>query len=185
MFNVGQDWNPKHTQLKQCLKAGKLEEAKELLCDLHSLVHTSKVYNMQSPTYMDEIWDGISENVFRTAPAPGDTTIAWNIWHVTRIEDITSNILIADCHQVLDELWLEKLNTAVKDTGNAMGLEEILAFSNEVNMAELRNYRDSVGVRTKEIIGNLTKDVLKNKFSQSQMDRILVQGGVTEHPDSL
>ncbi|MBB6214069.1 hypothetical protein HNQ80_000138 [Anaerosolibacter carboniphilus] len=185
MISVSQYWNPKQALLKQALKEGQIEEAKTLLHTLHSAVHSSEIYETQDSSYMDEIWEDLNEKAFRTMPSIKDVTIAWNIWHITRIEDITANLLIADTEQILNDEWLEKLNTLVKDTGNAMSDEEIISFSNEINLKELQNYRNSVGVRTKEIIENLNQEDLKRKFRQAQISRILTDGGVTEHPKSI
>ncbi|HEX9059400.1 MAG TPA: DinB family protein [Clostridia bacterium] len=185
MFDVGQYWNPRQADLRQALKNSKLEKAKSLLYELHSQVHSSKVYTNISPTFMDEIWQGLSEKAFRTMPSPKHVTLAWNIWHITRIEDITINILIAGCNQVLNEEWLKRLNTKVKDTGNAMSKDEIVTFSNELNMEELRNYRDMVGLKSKEIIENLTEEDLKRIFKDTQLNRILIEGGLISHPESI
>jgi hypothetical protein len=185
MFNVGQNWNPQQALLKQTLKEDKIEETKILLYKLHSIVHSSKTYRSKCLSYLDEIWENMSEKDFRTMPSIDDVTIVWNIWHITRIEDITANILIANTSQILDDKWLKKLNTTIKDTGNAMTDQEIISFSNEINVGELRNYRDSVGNRTKQIIENLKQEDLKHKFKQTLVKRILTQGGVTEHPESI
>ncbi|TYQ15881.1 UNVERIFIED_CONTAM: DinB family protein [Acetivibrio alkalicellulosi] len=185
MFSVGQYWNPKQASLKETLKEGKIEDAKILLYELHSVVHSAKVYEKQQPSYMDEIWEIPMEKVFRIRPSINDVTIAWNIWHITRIEDITSNILMANTNQVLNNEWLERLNIRVKDTGNSMSDEETIYFSNEINLEELRNYRNSVGIRTRKIIENLRKEDLKRKFTKTQLDRVLIEGGIVEHPESI
>lgn len=185
MFDVGQYWNPRQADLRQALKDSELEKAKSLLFELHSQVHSSKVYANISSTFMDEIWEGLSEKAFRTMPSPKHVTIAWNIWHITRIEDITTSILIAGSSQILNEKWLKKLNTKVKDTANAMSKDEILSFSNEMSMEELRNYRDMVGLKSKEIIENLKKEDLKRTFKETQLDRILIEGGLISHPESI
>jgi hypothetical protein len=185
MSNIGQYWNPKQALLRQALKEGQIEEARILLCELHSAVHSSEIYETLSPSYMDEIWEGLSEKDFRTMPSTNDVTIAWNIWHITRIEDITANILIANTEQILNDEWLKKLNISIKDTGNAMSDEEIISFSDGIDLKELRNYRNSVGTRTKQIIESLKQEDLKYKFKQSQMSRILTEGGVIEHSESV
>lgn len=185
MFNVGQFWNPKQALLKQALKEGRLVDAKTLLFELHSTVHSSEVYERREPSYFDEIWEGLTEKTFCSMPSIKDVTIAWNVWHITRIEDISANILIADINQILAEKWMSKLNTMVKDTGNAMSDEEIIAFSNEINFNELRNYRNAVGTRTKQMIQNLKQEDLKRKIKQVQLNRVVEEGAILEHPDSI
>ena len=185
MFSVAKDWNPKQMLLKQVLKEGNMEETRKILCELHSAVHTSKINGKHHVSYMDEIMEGLPEKAIRVMPTIKDVTIAWNIWHITRIEDITANILITNSKQVLNNEWLSKLNTDVKDTGNAMTPEEIVSFSNELNISELISYRNSVGIRTRRIIENLKKEDLKRKFGQAQLDRILNEGGVIKHQESI
>jgi hypothetical protein len=186
MFEVTKDWNPRQALLKEIiLKKDKFSQTQNLLLEMHSLVHSSTVYKANSATYFDEIWDGLGEAAFRTMPTVKDATIAWDIWHITRIEDITVNILIADGSQVLNEEWLGKLNTAVRDTGNAMTDEEIIVLSTEMDKDALFEYRNAVGKRTKEIIEGLDPGDMGRKFRPEQVARISAEGGVTEHKDSV
>jgi len=187
MFPVGTAWNPLQAKLRDMLTKGtEFEEAKALLLRMHAILHAGSVYGQSEPiTLMDEVWEGLSPEAFVTMPGAEDVTIAWNIWHITRIEDLTANLLIAGGSQVLDDKWLKTLHTVVTDTGNAMTDEEILSFSKEVDPQALREYRNEVGRRTKNILKNLAEHDLKRKFQKDQVDRILIEGGVTEHPDSI
>jgi hypothetical protein len=186
MFQVGTDWNPLQAKLKEIiLKKDRFEEMQQLLLQMHSLVHSSNVYNGHCVTYMDEVWSDLQDNAFRTMPTVKDDTVAWNIWHITRIEDLTSNILINNQKQVLDEGWLKRLNTTITDTGNAMSDEEIIALSNQINREELYLYRNAVGLRTKEIIEGLKPEDMKRKVAKEGLDRIASEGGVTQQPDAV
>lgn len=186
MFQPGTDWNPKQAQLKELLaKPESFEEAKNLCLEMHSMLHSSVITQGSSSTLMDEVWEGLTDKAFVTMPTIKDVTVAWNIWHITRIEDLTANILIGEREQVLDETWLKHLGVQVKDTGNAMTDDEILELSKNIKMDELKNYRDAVGNRTKELINNLTLPDLKRKVRKESIDRILEEGGVTEQGDSI
>ncbi len=186
MFQVGSEWNPRQAQLKELiLNAEKFKEAMELCLYLHGIVHTSEISHNPEAGYYDEVMKGLTKEAFTIMPTIKDVTIAWNLWHITRIEDITSNILIQEKEQVLNEDWLKRLGVTVTDTGNAMTDEEILDLSNLIDMEELKNYRKAVGVRTRGIIESLTPDDLKRKVKPEGIARILIEGGVTEHPDSL
>ncbi len=99
---------------------------------------------------------------------------------MTRIEDITSNILIADDSQVLNGGWLKRLNSEILDTGNAMTVKEIEDFSNRVNMRELRSYRIAVGRKTQTIIKQLKSDDPGRKMTSTQLKRIIDEGGVLD-----
>lgn len=185
MFQAGTDWNPLQARLKEIiLKQDHFEETKQLLLQMHSFVHSSSVYGISDITYMDEIWKDMSDKAFRRMPTIKDDTIAWNIWHITRIEDLTANYLIANQTQVFDEIWAERLHTAIKDTGNAMSDPEIISFSNEVDMEALYEYRNAVGRRTKSVIEELKPEAMRRKVSKDGLRLIAESGGVTQHPDS-
>lgn len=118
-------------------------------------------------------------------PTKRDVTIAWNIWHITRIEDITMNLLVGNCDQVLDEAWLKKLNIGVKDTGNAMSDEEILSLSKELCKEALREYRLAVFHRSLELLETLGETDMRRKFRPEQVERILLEGCLTQAPQSV
>lgn len=186
MFIINSDWNPLQLELKEIiLKKDKFQEMQQLLLKMHSLVHSVEVYQGRDLTYMDEIWDGLDDRTFRTMPTVKDDTVAWDIWHITRIEDLTSNFLIADRNQVLNEQWLKRLNTKVRDTGNAMSDPEIIDFSKKIDKEALYEYRNTVGLRTKEIIEGLKPEDMKKKVSQEGLEKVAAAGGVTQHPDSI
>lgn len=186
MFQIGTDWNPLQTRLKEIItKQDYFEEMQQLTLKMHSLVHSNIVYENQETTFMEEIWKNLTDKAFRTMPTLKDDTIAWNIWHITRIEDLTSNYLIAGSEEILDDNWLVKLNINIRNTGNAMTNPEIIDFTNKVDRTALYEYRNAVGRRTKEILHNLHPEDMKRKVAKEGLDKIESTGGVTQHPDSI
>jgi len=185
MFKPGTEWNPKQARLKELLKDKEhFEEARQLCMEMHSFLHSSDA-TRPALTLMDEVWENLSTEAFTIMPTPKDVTIAWNIWHITRIEDLTVNVLLRDSSQVLSDEWLNKLHISVKDTGNAMTDDEIINLSRTINIMELKNYRDTVGKTTRAYLTTLTADCLNKKFPKERVDRILSEGGLTSHPDSI
>ncbi len=186
MFQPGTDWNPLQARLKEIItKREHFEEMQKLLLRMHSLLHSKEVYRGSTDTFFDEVWDGLSDKAFRTMPTVKDDTIAWNIWHITRIEDLTANYLIARQEQVLDESWQKRLHTKVMNTGNSMTDEEIISFSKEVDHEGLYEYRCAVGRRTKEIIEEIRPEDMKRKVTKEGLEAIVKVGGVAEHPDAI
>ncbi len=184
MSVISEFWNPRQALLKQCInKPEKTAEARSLLAELHSQVHSGEIYGEK--TYFDEIMDEVDNSNFAVMPSAKDVTIAWNIWHSTRIEDITMNILVLDEKQVLNAQWQEKLNTSVTDTGNAMTYDEILKFSKGLNLNALIDYRNAVGIKTKQVIESINAADMKRKFNQNQLERLTDEGCIINHPDSI
>jgi hypothetical protein len=178
------EWNPLQTKLKEYIpKAAHFNDAIGLCIEMHSRVHAPQVSG-RAGTYEELLWDGLDEEAFRTMPTAKDATIAWNIWHIARIEDLVSNILIAEGSQVFDENWMKRMNASFMDTGNAMSDEEILQLSSELVMIELRNYRTAVGRRTQEILKTLRPNDMKRKPRPSSLFRILEEGGVLDAGES-
>ncbi len=134
---------------------------------MHKMVHFSEMSYCKNRTILDEIWKDLSPKDFSIMPSAKDVTIAWNIWHITRIEDLTGNILINNSHQILNDDWLQRLNIQIKDTGNSMTDEEIISLSKSLNIDELRNYRNKVGRQTENILQQLSKDDMKKRFRKT------------------
>jgi len=191
MFHVATEWNPKQQMLREALsKECNFKEAIWLCLELHGIVHNSLVSGDMLYSFYNEIWEGLSRDIFcSTLPQKNGfgrkATIAWNIWHITRIEDITANILIADESQVLNEDWLNRLSVEVKDTGNAMNDNDIINFSQSLDMEALWGYRNAVGLRTREILVGLMPLDLKRKFKKDSLTRILNEGGVVNDEKSI
>lgn len=186
MFSVVKEWNPKQKLLNSIiLKEDKMDESRKLIMELHSMVHSSEVYKTGVKTIEDKLWEGLDKKAFVTMPTKKDVTIAWNLWHITRIEDLIVNVLIAGSAQEFNVgQWHSKLGVKVTDTGNAMSDEEIIDLSNHINMSELRSYRIAVGKMTKEVISNLKASDMRQKVQPDRLERILNEGGVIEGEES-
>lgn len=179
-MHVAKDWNPKQNLFNNLIMLPeKFDEAMALCKEMHSLLHTSQVTGATVPTYLDDLYSGLDDNIFRIFTSDKNTSISWNIWHITRIEDITGNILLENEVQVLNDDWCEKMNVKIKETGNAMTVKDIIDFSNSVNIEALKNYRNAVGLITVDILNKLEPSDIKRKFTQEQLDRIIHEEGVT------
>lgn len=182
MYTMKEHWNPKQAALRDMIcKPERFAEAMALCRELHGMVHQSG----GGQTLADEVAKNLPDKDCAVMPTGKDVTIAWNLWHITRIEDITMNILVAGGPQVLNGRWLGKLGTTVTDTGNAMSDEEILALSGQVSMGQLWQYRAAVAQKSRAILDSLTPEDMRRKFSLGQAQRILDEGCVTTHPDSI
>ena len=175
-------WNDELKALKGIiLKKDKFEESKKLILDLHAKVHSSEMSEINEPTYEDELWEDLNDISFRVSQNEKGRTVAYGMWHSSRIEDITMNLLVNGTNQVFTlGKWKEKINSKIIDTGNALTPDEILDFSKDINMIELKRYRDEVGKRSRDIISNLTFEDMKKKFSEDSLKRILDEGAVLD-----
>jgi hypothetical protein len=185
MMSITKTWNEKQKNLKALLPIEKtFNKGKELLLEMHSLVHDKKVYNTNSETFYDNLWDNLNEDTCKII-SNKETSILWNIWHITRIEDLIANIIIGNKETIFNKETQTKLGIKIKDTGNAMTYSEIESFNKSINIKELKAYRVKVGKSTKKIIEALEFDDLKRKVEKSQLEKIIQNGGLTDDPKSI
>jgi hypothetical protein len=177
IINLTKDWDDKQKNLKVLLPNQKtFVKGIDLLLEMHSILHDKKVYKLTSETIYDNLLENLKEetckitsNIDLTGKQSGignkaslkNTSILWNIWHITRIEDIISNILIGNKETIFNKEIQEKLCVKITDTGNAMTYSEVESFNKNINIKELKEYRIKVGKSTKKIIETFEFNDLK------------------------
>ncbi|KNY25846.1 DinB family protein [Pseudobacteroides cellulosolvens] len=185
-MSITSEWNLKQKRLTETIRNPSLfAEAKRLLVDMHSSVHFAEMSGQKEATLIDQLWDGMQNYDFAIMPSEKAVTIAWNIWHITRIEDLTINILVNETNQVLSDEWLSRLHIHVTDTGNAMSDDEIMDFSKRIDIEALKDYRIAVGLQTQKILSKLKSEDMKRKIKSEGLTKIFNEGGILEHPDSI
>ena len=103
----------------------------------------------------------------------------WQLWHTYKIEDLVSNILMMNQNQLFDREWQERIGACITDTGNALELDEAIAFGKKINAEALRDYMLAVGRNTRRILEGLTLEQIKSMVPEEWVMRILEEGGVT------
>jgi hypothetical protein len=178
-------WGIKQRNLKVFLLDQKtFIKGKNLLLEMHSLLHDKKVYKLDVETFYDNLWDNLKEETCKII-SDKETSILWNIWHITRIEDFISNILMGNKETVFNKEIQTKLNIKIKDSGNAMTYSDIELFNKNINIKALKEYRVMVGKSTKKIIESLEHNDMKTKVTKEQLEKIKQNGGVVNAPESL
>lgn len=176
-------WNENHKKLKEIiLKPEYHSKAIQLFLSQHSLLHNSSIGNIAENTLEDEVLRDLDESILRQYPVQNPDTknsIAWHLWHITRIEDMTMNILAAGGQQVFTTAnWLEKLNIPFAHSGNDMSEEDIAVLSASIDIESLLAYRAAVGRRTQEMVSSLKPGEFKLKVDQNRITRLFDEGAV-------
>jgi hypothetical protein len=183
---ISPTWSERHKALSKTIRDPSCaEENKQMILALHGELHRAAVSGEKSPNNTNALFAGLANEDYAVIPTQKDETIAWAIWHLARIEDLTMNLLVSNCNQVFNAHWKLLLNTQISDTGNAMTDEEIIDFSKNISITDLLCYRDAVGKRSREIVHSLSAEKFKEKITGDRINRIPAEGGVTQHPDSL
>lgn len=165
-------------------KRDQLERAKSLFLELHAKLNLSEVSDTDK-NEVDALLGDLQRNEYAIMPTKKDETIAWVLWHIARIEDLTMNMLVAGKEQIFNDEWKKRLNVMITDTGNALTDDEIMELSQNVHIAELLKYRNEVAKSTREIVQGLTSEDIRRKVAPADINRILETGGVTEQEDSI
>lgn len=183
--------NSKFEELKTALEDDNLETIRELTLDLHAMVHPAEISGRTEKTIADFVLDYMmkgNQNEFVQRETwdtdlkyAGSKTvpICWQFWHTYRIEDLVSNILMANGNQIFNADWQKKIGSSITDTGNALEPDELVSWAKEINVAELKNYMIAVGKNTRRILSELTLEQIKSMVPEEWVMRILEEGGVT------
>jgi len=185
MKYFGNEASEKHKTLQQIIrKKDRIDDSKRLFLEIHALLNRSVVSD-SLPNEVDTLFSDLTREEYAIMPTHKDETIAWCIWHIARIEDITMGFLVAEKEQLFNEEWKRKIKVPIIDTGNALNDDEILKLSNVVDINELMKYRDAVAQRTRRIISELTFDDMRRKIVSESIEKIRIAGGVTSQKDSI
>ena len=185
------DIQSKFDELKTSLGGEDLEKIKALALELHAMVHPAEISGREEKTIADYVLDYMMQG-HQNEIVPRETwdtdlhyagtktvPICWQFWHIYRIEDLVSNILMANGQQIFNEDWQKRIGTSITDTGNALELDEVIAWAKEINVEELRKYIIEVGKNTRKILSDLTLEQIKSMVPEEWVMRILEEGGVT------
>ena len=118
--------------------------------------------------------DELSREEFCAAPfinADGyhSKTIAYSLWHIFRIEDITAHTLIAGDGQVFfGQDFQKRINSPIITTGNELVKDEIVRFSDALDIDELYSYISEVDSSISKLLNSLSFDDLKKKVTEER-----------------
>src|SRR5262245_32575890 len=105
--------------------------------------------------FVDDLFAGLTDVQVRARPH-GLNSVAWLVWHATRVEDAAVNRFVIDRPQVLtEEGWLDRLGVARRDVGSGMPSADVDALSARIDTKTLRGYARAVAERTRAVAGSL------------------------------
>jgi hypothetical protein len=153
-------WNENHKKLTNIiLKPLEHENAIELFLGQHALLYSSRLNQMPVQSLEDELFNDIKMETLRKYPVIAPDTknsIVWHIWHITRIEDMTMNILVNNNDQVYySGNWYKQLKVNFVHSGNGVTEDEVAELSSNIDISSLLLYRLEVGRKTRVIISSL------------------------------
>ena len=124
-------------------------------------------------------WEFVPHDAMRLRPHARVNSIAWNLWHLTRVEDATFNRFLTDGEQVLDAGdWPAKLNLPWRHNGSEMTFGEVDELSRRIDLDALRAYAVAVEARTREVAAQLNRIDLDYVPDEAFLRRVLFDEGL-------
>ncbi len=114
----------------------------------------------QSQGYLTKALDGLTQEETAWSPTAESNSIAFILWHMTRVEDFFINRVIKRQVELYEaEGWREKLGTPAKDTGFEYTFEQLRAWP-VPKLEVLRGYTDSVRKSTLALLNSIAPERL-------------------------
>jgi hypothetical protein len=151
-------------------------EARDLFLDQHAAVHSAAVGGNKM-SGAERTFGGLTDDQMRVRPREDLNSLAWLMWHIARAEDIMVNPVLAGRPQVFDDGWLKKLGITRRDFGIGMTSPEVTDLTKQIDVGALREYRDAVGHRTREVVSSFKAPDWSGEVATSAMQTAAAQGG--------
>ncbi len=145
-------------------------DARELFLEQHGMVHSVAVAG-NAMSAAERAFGGLSDAQMRIRPRDDLNSLAWIMWHIARGEDVFVNLILAGRPQVLDDAWGGRLRVERRDLGTGMKGAEVADLTSQIDLTALREYRDAVGRRTREIVGAFRPEDWEGLVSASSVER--------------
>lgn len=87
--------------------------------------------------------------------------------------------------QVFDDVWLARLAITRHDFGIGMTSPEVTELTKCIDLGALREYRDTVGRRTREIVGAFTPDDWNGQVTAGNVQRAAAEGAFGARTEAL
>ena len=126
-------------------------DVRDLFLQQHGAVHSAAVGGNKM-SMAERTFAGLTDAQMRVRPREDLNSVAWLMFHIARGEDIFLNTLLAGRSQVFDDAWAKRLGITRRDFGFGMTSAEVNDVTQQVDIGALREYRDAVGLRTREVV---------------------------------
>jgi hypothetical protein len=127
--------------------------------------------------FVDELFAGLTDGQVRARPH-GLNSVAWLVWHATRVEDAAVSRFVSDRSQVLVEGdWSRGLGDR-RDVGSGMTDAEVESLSGRLDVEALRGYARAVAERTRSEAGALAPAAWEEIVPPERIRRVVGDEGL-------
>ena len=123
---------------------------------------------------------------FANASGLHHSTVAYSVWHIFRIEDITAHTLTANDEQVFFSGGYQKrIGSPIITTGNELSGQQIADFSAQLDIDALYDYASAVKESTERILNGLTYEMLKHRIPPERRAQLLSLNVVSQEESAV
>ena len=150
-------------------------DARDLFLEQHAVVHTAAVGGNKASA-AERALGGLTDEQMRVRPREDLNSIAWIVWHIARAEDLIVNLVLGGRDQISDDAWRQRLGIDRLDFGIGMSRPEVSELTGKVDVGALREYRDAVGRRTREVVGAFRPEDWQGESQAAALERAAAEG---------
>lgn len=172
---MNKEWSEQNKRMQSLLKKATFSDAVAELTALRDMLMSEML------SWRGTLSDGdYSLQPFANADGYHSKTVAYSIWHIMRIEDITVNRLILGNADILERGgFAEKTRSTIVTTGNELVKEEIAEFSKKLDIGALYEYAITVKDSTDKWLRSAVYDEMKRRFDENDRARLRASGTVS------
>jgi hypothetical protein len=144
-------------------------------------------YTPLTEFYLAGFWQVVTPAQMRQRPHPRLNSIAWNLWHIARVEDAGLNRFVMHQAQVLDSAdWMAQMNLPWRHHGGEMTLAEVDELNTRIDLAALHRYMQAVHDRTRAVVATIDQSTLLQPLDLAFIRQVVVDEGlVLRNPDGF
>jgi hypothetical protein len=151
-------------------------DVRDLFLDQHAAVHSAAVGGNKISA-SERAFTGLTDEQMRVRPREDLNSLAWLMWHIARAEDIFINTVLGSRTQLFDdEGWAKRLAVTRRDFGIGMTSPEVTELTRQIDLGALREYRDGVGRRTRDVITGFKPEDWEGAVTADAVQRAASQG---------
>jgi hypothetical protein len=159
-------------------------DVRDLFLDQHAAMHSAAVGGNKM-SLAERTFTGLTDEQMRVRPREDLNSLAWLMWHIARAEDILVNAVLAGRPQIFDDAWSRRLGITRRDFGIGMTSAEVTELTRQIDVGALREYRDAVGLRTREVVRGFKPEDWEGKVSTDAVERAAAGGAFGARTETL
>jgi hypothetical protein len=145
-------------------------DARDLFLEQHAAVQSAAVGGNKMST-AERTFGSLTDEQMRVRPREDLNSLAWILWHIARSEDIFVNRVLYGITR--------------RDFGIGMTSPEVTELTKQIEIGALREYRDGVGRRTRELVSGFKAEDWEGQVTPERIATAAAEGGFGTRAEAM